>query len=107
MILITFVCLAIFLLTRSSKKAETAPRIEPTPAETFAGNDCTFDCSSHEAGYRWAEKKGIQDGDDCEIAGEHSNSPSFAEGCKSYVSGDSSTTDDDGDNDSDSNNDNQ
>jgi len=98
MIWITFVCLAIFLLTRSSNRA--TPRIEPTPAKTFAGNDCTSDCSGHEAGYRWAEEKEIQDEDDCETAGEHSDSPSFAEGCKSFVNGDSPTTDDDKDNNS-------
>jgi hypothetical protein len=111
-----FICLAIFLLARSSKKSEPTPRIveapaqtlsgsDKAPSETFAGNDCTVDCSGHEAGYRWAEEKDIQDEEDCEAAGEHSNSPSFAEGCKSYVNGES-TTDDDDDQKSDSGDDN-
>jgi len=54
----------------------------------FDGYDCTADCSGHEAGYRWAEDNSISDGDDCDAAGEHSNSPSFAEGCHAYVDGD-------------------
>lgn len=45
--------------------------------------------SGHEAGYQWAEDKGISDESDCEAAGEQSNSPSFAEGCESFVNGDS------------------
>jgi hypothetical protein len=92
---IIFICLAVFLLTRSSKKAEPISRIDEAPIQTFGGNDCTIDCSGHEAGYRWAEEKGIQDDDDCEEAGEHSNSPSFAEGCESYVNGDSLADDND------------
>jgi hypothetical protein len=55
----------------------------------FDGYDCTVDCSGHEAGYRWAEEHSISDGDGCDTAGEHSNSPSFAEGCHAYVDGDS------------------
>ena len=56
-------------------------------AREFAGYECTVDCSGHEAGYKWAEEHGISDGDDCDRAGEHSNSPSFAEGCHAYVDG--------------------
>ena len=55
---------------------------------TFAGYECTQDCSGHEAGYAWAEEHDITDGDACDAAGEHSNSPSFAEGCRAYVDGD-------------------
>jgi hypothetical protein len=55
---------------------------------TFAGYECTQDCSGHEAGYAWAEEHDITDGDACDAAGEHSNSPSFAEGCHAYVDGD-------------------
>jgi hypothetical protein len=51
----------------------------------FDGYDCTADCSGHEAGYKWAEEHDISDGDACDTAGEHSNSPSFAEGCHAYV----------------------
>jgi len=59
-----------------------------TRQNTFAGYECTEDCSGHEAGYAWAEKHDISDGEDCDTAGEHSNSPSFAEGCHAYVDGD-------------------
>ena len=69
----------------------------PTPTkDTFAGNDCTGDCSGHEAGYNWAEEHSIDDEDACDTAGDRSNSPSFAEGCKAYVNGESSPTGDDG-----------
>jgi hypothetical protein len=61
---------------------------DPNP-RTFAGYDCTGDCSGHKAGYRWAEEHDITDGDECDTAGEHSNSPSFAEGCHAYVDGES------------------
>src|SRR6266404_5505527 len=63
-----------------TESSETNPR-------EFAGYECTVDCSGHEAGYKWAEEHGISDGDDCDRAGEHSNSPSFAEGCHAYVDG--------------------
>ena len=48
--------------------------------ETFGGYDCTVDCSGHEAGYKWAQEKGINDTDDC-----GGNSESFIEGCKAYA----------------------
>jgi hypothetical protein len=56
--------------------------------------------TGHEAGYAWAEEHDIADGDAYDTAGEHSNSPSFAEGCHAYVDGDadpeqSKDTDDD------------
>lgn len=47
---------------------------------TFNGYECTDDCSGHEAGYNWAEEKGITDSSDC-----GGNSNSFIEGCESYV----------------------
>jgi len=48
--------------------------------QTFHGYDCTEDCSGHEAGYDWAEEKGITDPDDC-----GGNSNSFIEGCRAYA----------------------
>jgi hypothetical protein len=62
-------------------------------ARSFAGYGCSGDCSGHEAGYKWAEEHGIDDEGDCDAAGDNSNSPSFAEGCKAYVNGDSSDDD--------------
>ncbi len=49
-------------------------------AEDFKGYPCTVDCSGHEAGYDWAEDKGIDDPGDC-----GGNSNSFIEGCQAYA----------------------
>lgn len=47
---------------------------------TFDGEGCTQDCNGHEAGYAWAEQKGITDPDHC-----GGRSWSFIEGCKAYA----------------------
>ncbi len=68
----------------------------------FKGYECTVDCSGHEAGYQWAEEKGIDDPEDC-----GGNSESFIEGCRAYAeeqqgfsrSGDLDSDRDDGDDD--------
>jgi hypothetical protein len=80
--------------TRSSLSVADASVSAP---ETFAGYDCTGNCSGHQAGYDWAEEKGISDEGDCDEAGDHSNSPSFAEGCKAFVNGDDPSDQDDKD----------
>lgn len=49
-------------------------------AQTFHGYPCTVDCSGHEAGFEWADKKGIEDPDDC-----GGNSNSFIEGCRAWA----------------------
>ena len=49
-------------------------------AQDFHGYPCTQDCSGHEAGFEWADRKGIDDVDDC-----GGNSNSFIEGCQAYV----------------------
>jgi hypothetical protein len=49
-------------------------------AQTFHGYPCTVDCSGHEAGYEWADRKGIEDPDDC-----GGNSNSFIEGCQAWA----------------------
>ena len=64
-------------------------------SKEFHGYPCTQDCSGHEAGYNWAEQHSINDVDSCDQAGETSNSPSFAEGCKAYVEENEGATDDD------------
>ena len=71
------------------------PSSEPITSESDTAPDTTTSTSSysgtsswgsgHQAGYDWAEEKGIDDDSDCEAAGDHSNSPSFAEGCMAYV----------------------
>jgi hypothetical protein len=57
----------------------------------FGDEGCTVDCSGHEAGYAWAEDKGITDPDDC-----GGKSWSFIEGCRAYAEEQSA---DDGNND--------
>jgi len=49
--------------------------------ETFGGYDCTDECVSHAAGYRWAEEREIQNINDC----PKNRSESFYEGCLTYV----------------------
>ncbi|TSC90016.1 MAG: hypothetical protein G01um10145_447 [Microgenomates group bacterium Gr01-1014_5] len=48
----------------------------------FNGYPCTVDCSGHEAGYKWAEERGITQDDVDNYSG---NSNSFMEGMQSYV----------------------
>jgi hypothetical protein len=103
-----------FLFTRSETETHSTPTSLSTPADSdsagpdatsstprsnpsFAGDPCTSDCSGHEAGYNWAEEKGIDDEDDCDAAGDTSNSPSFAEGCRTYVRENASSDDTDDD----------
>lgn len=77
-----------FSSSHPSSRTDTEARQSlNVPSSTFHGYECIGDCSGHEAGYNWAEEHDIQDGDDCDAAGEHSNSPSFAEGCHAYVDG--------------------
>lgn len=71
----------------SESPVQTAPANESAHPRSFAGDPCTQDCSGHEAGYNWAEAHDIDDEDACDQAGDDSNSPSFAEGCKAYVNG--------------------
>jgi hypothetical protein len=68
----------------SANESDDASAAEPT-SSTFEGSPCTSDCSGHEAGYNWAEEHEINDESDCDAAGDTSNSPSFAEGCRAYV----------------------
>jgi len=68
-------------------------------ADTFDDYECTDDCSGHQAGYDWAEEKGIYDESSCSTP-----SQSFNEGCQSFVQGGSgviSSDDDDDDDDDD------
>lgn len=45
-----------------------------------AGEECTEDCSGHDAGRQWAERRGVTSADDC-----GGKSWSFVEGCRSYA----------------------
>ena len=55
---------------------------------TFVGgqewNCQSPECLGHKAGYDWAVSRSVTE-EECDVAGEHYNSPSFAEGCKSAV----------------------
>ena len=52
----------------------------PAAAQYSGKYGCTDDCSGHEAGYAWAEEKGIEDPDDC-----GGRSQFFIEGCQDYA----------------------
>jgi hypothetical protein len=54
-----------------------------THDRTYAGFNCTVECSGHEAGHRWAEQHSIDDEDYC----PDGDSESFYEGCIAYVRG--------------------
>lgn len=58
----------------------TTEQESPSQPLTFYENNCTQDCSGHEAGYAWAEENSIEDPSDC-----GGNSQSFIEGCESYA----------------------
>lgn len=49
-------------------------------SSSFKGDQCTSDCSGHEAGYQWAEDNVITDPGDC-----GGNSQSFVEGCEAWA----------------------
>lgn len=63
--------------------------------KSFNGDECLSDCSGHEAGFKWAQDHHIHDEEICERAGDHSDSPSFAEGCSAFVRGDNDDVKDD------------
>ena len=44
----------------------------------------TPECLGHKTGYDWAASRPVTE-QDCDAAGDHYNSPSFAEGCKTAV----------------------
>lgn len=58
-------------------------------AEDFHDYPCIVDCSGHEAGYNWADRKGINDPTDC-----GGTSQSFIEGCEAYAKEHSGDDDD-------------
>ena len=51
-----------------------------TQARSWAGLSCIVDCSSYDAGYRWAKQRGIDDDDYCPAGNKL-----FYEGCVAYV----------------------
>ena len=53
-------------------------------AQNQEWNCQTPECVGHKAGYDWAISRPVGE-QECDTAGEHYNSPSFAQGCKSAV----------------------
>jgi len=70
---IVIVALAVLAI---SARIYTANRQDRTGAEL----SCTVDCSSYDAGYKWAEQHGIDDEDYCPDGDK-----SFYEGCVAYL----------------------
>ena len=99
-LLILAVLFAFFYLSRSDSKPVGTQEREASQL-SFAGDECGGNCSGHVAGYEWAEEHDIDDEDDCDTAGDRSNSPSFAEGCKAFVNGENVDDDSTGDGDDD------
>jgi hypothetical protein len=80
--LIGGIILLAYLLPSRSGSSESSAESSMPAATTFYGYACKTDCSGHEAGYAWAERKGITDPDDC-----GGKSQSFIEGCKAFAAG--------------------
>ncbi|WP_460929496.1 hypothetical protein [Pseudomonas sp. MC6] len=64
----------------------------PVTSATFDGNTCLGDCSGHQAGYDWAEQNDVDDESSCSTP-----SPSFNQGCESYVEENAASVSDDED----------
>ena len=80
----------VYLLVCCDSAPQSATQSIPAAQRNSNAEDtsnCTSDCSGHDAGYRWAEENSIDDVSACDTAGDTSNSPSFAEGCREYVVG--------------------
>lgn len=79
-------CIAFFVVVALSgcaareEEAEADYEHDDNQIGTFMGDECTEDCSGHEAGYGWAEENGITDPDNC-----GGNSESFEAGCRAYA----------------------
>jgi hypothetical protein len=65
--------LAVLAISTCIYAANTHPR-------TRAGPSCNVDCSSYDAGYRWAKQRGIDNDDYCPAGNKL-----FYEGCVAYV----------------------
>jgi hypothetical protein len=73
--------------------------LSPAAAQdrTYGGYGCTFACSGHLAGYKWAQQHAVSDPDECPL---RIHSPSFQEGCMAYAASNAQSNpdeDDDGD----------
>lgn len=65
----------------SAESGHTPNPVSHVPGEgLFHGWMCNWDCSSHRAGYAWAEQNKISNPNDC-----HGPSQSFIEGCWAFT----------------------
>lgn len=78
--IISVIALCFIVLISSGCTTGQQNSLQKSNSPTFHGYTCTDDCSGHEAGYNWAQEKGITDPDDC-----RGKSISFIEGCKAYA----------------------
>lgn len=69
-----------FVGTSGGHRYDDGDSYEEYQDRSPAFSGCTDDCSGHQAGYDWAESKGITDPSDCS-----GNSQSFIEGCQVYA----------------------
>jgi hypothetical protein len=83
---------AVILRVAVALLAVTAASPARAQDRTFNGFDCVH-CSGYSAGYKWAERKGITDEDDC----PDGNSQSFRDGCVAYTQGQVADPDEDDD----------
>ena len=81
-------CLGLFALPGSAFARTLSPDLQPQPSREayaprgFGGYACRDDrCSSHKAGFDWAERNGIADARAC--ASPHD--PAFVEGCRAFA----------------------
>jgi hypothetical protein len=65
-----------------ASRCQAASGREPYAPRAFLGYACRDDrCSSHKAGFDWAERNGIADARACTSR----NDPAFAEGCRAFA----------------------
>jgi hypothetical protein len=83
LLLAVIVCVLYFIFHQPDKASSVnSPASESETSNSYTPPTSGDFGSGHQAGYDWAESNDITDESDCEAAGGHSNSPSFAEGCK-------------------------
>lgn len=75
--------IAAFVFTYRSQPHKAAPAQVRGRAGAFRGYACKGGCSSHEAGYNWAQDHRVTDRRDCPVDRHHLHS--FTEGCLAYA----------------------
>lgn len=66
---------------REEAEVESDPAdVDATDVEQPDFENCSDDCSGHEAGFQWAQENDVTDSSEC-----GGNSSSFIEGCESFA----------------------